>query len=110
MDNLMMKFQGFNPSDFTRSYLENKMTILQDEAPIGANVQATFTRHDHTFKAIVTILSPAGKFFAIANGKKLKDVTHKINQQLQKQLNKWKSRSHKKESLKNINTDFYGIA
>lgn len=110
MENVMMKFQGFHPSEFTRSYLQDKMTILQDEAPKGAHMEATFTRRDHAFKAVVSIFSPAGKFFAVASGTKLKDVTHKINQQLQKQINKWKTRAHRKESIKDINEEFFGIA
>lgn len=110
MENVMMKFQGFHPSDFTRSYLEEKMTILQDEAPKGAHMEAIFTRRDHAFKAVVSIFSPAGKFFAVASGPKLKDVTHKINHQLQKQLDKWKAKAHRKESLKDIHEEYFGIA
>ena len=110
MDNLMMKYQGFHPSDFAISYLEDKMTILQDEAPIGANIQATFTRNDHIFKGVVTILSPAGKFFAVASGKKLRDVTHKIQSQMQKQIKKWKEKAHRKQNTRDMNEEFFGIA
>lgn len=110
MENMMLKFQGFHPSDFTRSYLEDKMTILQHEAPYGARMEASFTRHNQDFKGIVTILSPAGKFFAIASGTKLKDVTHKINEQLKKQFGKWKAKVHKKESIRDMNDEFFGIA
>lgn len=110
MENMMLKFQGFHPSDFTRSYLEDKMTILQHEAPYGAHMEATFTRNNKTFKAIVTILSPAGKFFAVASGTKLKEVTHKINHQLQKQMDKWKEKIHRKERIRDLNDEFFGIA
>lgn len=108
-----MKFQGFHPSDFTLNYLEEKMTTLQEEAPHGARMEARFSRRDRAFKAVVTIFSPAGKFFAVASGKKLREVTQKINHQLHKQLDKWKKRAHRKERLRNvqdINEDFFGIA
>lgn len=110
MENLMMKYHGFHPSEFTTHYLEEKMAVLQDEAPIGANIQATFSRQNRIFKGVVTILTPAGKFFAVASGKKLKDVTHKIQSQMQRQIKKWKDKVHKKQSIKEINEDFFGIA
>lgn len=106
MENMMIKFQGFHPSDFTLSYLDDKMAHLQEEAPHGAHIEATFTRKDSSFKGIVTIFSPAGKFFAVASGSKLKDVTHKLNEQIRKQLAKWKSKTHKKESLKDFGEAF----
>lgn len=106
MDNLMMKFQGFHPSDFTVSYLQDKMTILQNEAPNGSRLQASFSRRDHFFKGVVTINSSAGKFFAMASGIKVKEVTHKLNEQIRKQFERWKSRRHHRESIKNLNFDF----
>lgn len=106
----MIKFQGFHPSDFTRSYLDDKMTHLQYEAPKGAHIEAMFTRKDKSFKAIVTIFSPAGKFFAVASGTKIKDVTHKINEQIRKQLARWKAKTHKTESLRDFTDDMLGIA
>lgn len=110
MDSLMLKYHGFHPSEFTTNYLEEKMIILQDEAPVGATIQATFSRNDHVFKAVVTVFSPAGKFFATASGKKLKDVTHKIQSQMQKQIKKWKERAHKHQSTRDINEEYFGIA
>lgn len=106
MENMMIKFQGFHPSDFTRSYLDDKMALLQDEAPRGAHMEASFTRRDSAFKGVVTIFSPAGKFFAVASGTKLKEVTHKLNEQIRKQLAKWKSKAHRKESLKDFDEIF----
>lgn len=91
MDDLFLKFQGFHPSDFTRTYLCEKMSAIREEAPYGANLKATFTRQGHAFKGMVTVYSSAGKFFAAADGTKLKDVTHRLINQLRRQLDKWKS-------------------
>ncbi len=106
MENLMLKFQGFHPSDFTRTYLNDRMMHLQDEAPFGSTVHASFSRQNKFFKGIITINSNAGKFFAIASGTKLKDVTHKLNEQIRKQLERWKSRRHNKESIKDVDFDY----
>lgn len=110
MDNMMIKFQGFHPSDFTRSYLDDKITTLQYEAPKGAHIEATFTRRDKSFKGIVTIFSPGGKFFAVASGTKLKEVTHKLNEQIRKKLDRWKSKTHGHASLKDFTEDSFSLA
>lgn len=110
MENLMLKFQGFHPSEFTRSYLNDKMMHLQDEAPVGSQVHASFSRQNKFFKGIVTINSNAGKFFAMASGTKLKDVTHKLNEQMRKQLERWKSRRHNRESIKDFDYEVHSLA
>lgn len=86
-----VKFQGFHPSEYTRSYLDEMMSELYEEAPYGATLQATFTRHNEEFKGLVRIHSSAGKFFAVASGPRIKDVTHHLVEQIRRQLNKWKS-------------------
>lgn len=98
MDDCLLQFQGFHPSDFTRSYLQEKMSALQDEAPYGASLRAVFTRKDHVFKGTIAVHSSAGKFFAVASGTKLKDVTHRLAGQIRKQLNRWKSHRFERES------------
>lgn len=91
MDDKHLQFQGFHPSEFTRSLLQEKIAALQEEAPYGATIRAVFSRKNKAFKGIVTIYSSAGKFFAIASDSKLKRVTHRLNNQLRRQLEKWKS-------------------
>lgn len=102
MDDLILKFQGFHPSDFTRSYLHDKMNSLQDEAPYGSYLQATFSRRDHLFKGIVMIHSSAGKFSAVASGTKLKEVTHRLTEQIRRQLDRWKSQRFTHESIRDF--------
>lgn len=96
MEDNQLKFQGFHPSDFTRSYLGEKMSAIQDWAPYGSTLKATFTRRDRLFKGVVSVSSSAGRFFAIASGHKLKEVTHKLTQQIQKQLSRWKEQRFEK--------------
>jgi len=100
MDNISVQYQGFHPSDFTRSYLSDKFSAVCDEAPYGSTLKATFTRKDHAFKGVVTIYSYAGKSFAVASGNKLKEVTHKLTEQLNRQLDRWRSKRFQHESIK----------
>lgn len=102
MDDRFLKFQGFHPSDFTRSYLNDKMSAIHEETPYGSTLHATFRRKGHLFKGVVTIYSSAGKFFAVASGNKLKEVTNRLIEQLRKQLDRWKSQRFQHESLKDV--------
>lgn len=97
-----LKIQGFHPSEFTRTYLNEKMASLRCEAPFGSHLRATFTRHDRIIKGVVTISSSAGQFFAVASGTQLKDVTQKMLERIRKQLERWKSQRLKHESIKNL--------
>ncbi|WP_413290144.1 hypothetical protein [Bdellovibrio sp. HCB337] len=102
-DEVSVQFQGFHPSEFTRSHVDLVMSELQDEAPSNATLKGVFSRKDHTFKAVVSIHSFAGKFFASASGTKLKDVTDQILQQLRRKLGQWKSDRYKKHEVKEQN-------
>ncbi len=102
---MTMSYQGFQPSDFTRSYLEQTMAELYNESPNGSFFQAAFSRQNHIFKARIRINSANGHFFAVASGKKLKDVTHKVAFQIRKQLGKWKSLRFNKRLAKQSFTE-----
>ncbi|MBS1970940.1 MAG: hypothetical protein JSU04_11570 [Bdellovibrionales bacterium] len=91
-DEVSIQYQGFHPSEFTRSHVSLVMSELQDEAPYGATLKGIFMRREDQFKATVTIYSSAGKFFATATGRKLKNVTDQILRQIRRQLEQWKSR------------------
>lgn len=101
-ENRFLKFQGFQPSDFTHSYLSDRMDAIHDESPYGSTLKAIFTRKDKLFKGMVTIYSSAGKFFAVASGHRLHDVTHKLTERIRRQLDRWKSRRFDRESLRHF--------
>lgn len=92
MDELLIRFNGFQPSEFTRAYLDEKISAIYDEAPYGASLRADFSRLNREFKGLVTIQSPVGRFFAVARGTRLRDVTHRLTGQIRRQLDRWKSR------------------
>lgn len=89
---MTLQYYGFHPSDYTREYLEKMMEEIYNESPHGSYFQAAFSRQNHTFRARVRIDSGSGgHFFAVASGRKLKDVTHRVVTQIRKQLGKWKA-------------------
>lgn len=92
MNNYSVQFQGFSPSQFTRNYLDLKLSQLQDRAPHGSRLSATFIRESGGIKATLRIMSHAGDFFAVARGFNLKDANRRLAGQIQKQINRWKSR------------------
>lgn len=101
MDNRILKFQGFHPSEFTQNYLEEKIDLLLEEAPYGATLKMDMSRKDDQFKGMITIYSSSGRFFAISSGRKLKEVTNKLIEQIRKKLDRWKRRRFQHISLKN---------
>jgi hypothetical protein len=94
MDEIHVQYQGFTPSEFTRAFLETKLSELQDRAPYGSTVRATFVRVNERLKAHLRILSSAGEFSAIAQGRRLRDVSRKLLSQIHKQIQRWKTRRH----------------
>ena len=102
-DEVQIKYQGFHPSDFTKTFLQSLLSELYEESPSGSTMTADFSRKDNVFKAIISIRSSAGKFFAVASGRKLREVTDKIIDQIRKQLDKWKSTRFEHRSLRKLN-------
>lgn len=90
-DRLALQFHGFHPSDFTIDYVNSLLEELQEEAPYGATTKAHFARQGHDFRGVIEIHSRAGTFFARAEGTRLKDVGHRLLEQIRRQFDKWKS-------------------
>ena len=87
----MVQFKGFHPSDYTKNYLEHILSHIQEESPYGSALRATFSRENNVIRGMVRVTSSAGRFFAIAEGSRLHEVGQKLNQQMRRQLEKWKS-------------------
>lgn len=102
MDDFLLTYQGFHPSEFTRQYLEDRLGELHDECPYGSTLRVTFTRHEGEFKGMVRIHSSAGNFFAIATDAKLRETTKKLVEQVRRQLGKWKSHRFEHKSIRNL--------
>lgn len=106
LSEMTMQYQGFHPSEYTKDYLEEAMDELYAESPHGSFFQAVFSRQNHVFKARIRIDSANGHFFAVASGRRLKDVTHRVAQQIKKQLGKWKTTRFQGRNGRRIAYDF----
>lgn len=87
----VIQFKGFHPSDYTVSYLQSVIAHMQEESPYGAALRATFKRQNDRIVGMVKITSAAGRFFAKAQGTRLHEVGHRLNQQMRRHLDKWKT-------------------
>jgi hypothetical protein len=94
MNDVQVQYQGFHPSEFARVYLENMLMQIHERSPYGSLLRATFIREGERLKAQVRITSAAGEFFAVARGRRLREVGRKAFGQIGKQLERWKSVRH----------------
>lgn len=102
---IRVRYHGFHPSDYTKSFLDSILQEIYDESPDGSNLRASFSRHKEVLKGIVQVNSPAGPFFASATGKGLHEVAQRLLQQMRRRLDKWKSKRFQHQSLKSFSTD-----
>ena len=110
MNNIMIQYQGFQPCEWTRSYLDSKLHQLYTRAPEGSQLRAVITRKRKIFTASVRILSAAGHFFASAQGPNPRDVQRKLNEQLRKQLKRWKTIHVRHRRLRDLKIEDWAAA
>lgn len=102
MNDILIQFQGFHPSEFTRAFWEAQLSALSEMAPHGATIRAGLMRKGKTFSANIRILSSAGHFYASAGGSHMRDVSHKVESRLRKQLRRWKDARSQRRSLRDL--------
>lgn len=96
-----IQYSGFHPSEWTESYVESAIARMQELAPYGAVIRASFRRKDADFTGMIQINSSVGSFFAKSQSKKIREVCSHLNDQILHQLGKWKqSRLHGRESIR----------
>jgi hypothetical protein len=105
MDDILIQYQGFHPSDFTRSYLDSKLSEIYSQAPYGASIRAVFTRKNKVLSAHLRIMSAAGQFFISAQGQHLNDVGQKLAKRVRKQLKRWQTMRLKRQRLRDLKAD-----
>lgn len=101
-DTISINYTGFHPSEWTQTYLEEKLQHLQEIAPYGAVMFAHFARKGKIFRAHIHVNSSAGKFFAKSSGSKLKEVSHHLIDQIFHQIGKWKDNRFDRESIRHM--------
>jgi hypothetical protein len=102
MEDIHIKCQGFHPSEFTNWFLNTELKAVYNEAPGDSTLRAMFTRKSRDFKGVVRIQSSAGTFIGVASGRRLKDVTRKVTEQLRRQIDKWRKLRFNHQSIKHL--------
>lgn len=90
-ERIFVQYRGFHPSEFTQDHIDALMKELQEEAPQGATLKGVFSRKDFYFRGVISIQSSSGRFFTVASGRKLREVTGELSQKMRRQLHRWKS-------------------
>jgi hypothetical protein len=88
MNEIRIQFQGFHPSSFTQSMVDDMVHELSRQLPIGAMLKAVFKRENKMLTAQVRVLSAAGSLFATARGPHLHDVNRRLLERARRQLNR----------------------
>jgi len=55
MDEFVLKFRGFQPSDFSREFFAQKLRELSDDCPYGARLQAIVSKREAMFRAVTSL-------------------------------------------------------
>ncbi len=100
-DDIIIRYHGFSPSEFSKPFIENLMQEILYESPYDSQLYATFTKVDDHYKVILSISSSAGPFFAVAYADYLHEAARKLNSQIHRRLMKWKSKRFRLETIKN---------
>lgn len=86
-----LQFEGFRPSDLTFSFLKRKVSAIYEEAPYDSYLSAVFKRKNRTFEGQIVINAKAGRFIAVASGQNIKELSYRLIEQIQNQIDKWKA-------------------
>lgn len=101
-NNVIVQYHDFNPSDYTKTYIQSVVSEIHSELPEGSTVKASFTKHDDLYKGMLNVGFHGGPFFAVATSDNFNDVLVKLVDQMRRRLEKWKSKKREKKSIKNI--------
>jgi len=94
MNDYSIQYLNFHPSNFTKDYLNAKLSHVVNRAPEGSTLKAVFTVEKGGITATLRIMSSAGEFFAVSKGRFLKDVNRRLMIQIRRQLQRWNQRKH----------------
>jgi hypothetical protein len=90
LDDIDIRYLGFHPSDWTKSYLASSLAALRDQLPFGSRLKVMVKRQGHLLVANVDVLSRAGRWFIPAKASKLSQLCHTVESRVHRQIEKWR--------------------
>lgn len=93
MDDLIIQYKGFSPTQFTQNHVRTLMQKIHDESPASATMRVSLAKmQEHAFKGFIRISSHAGHFFVQATSSGVMDLTDQLLERARRQLERWKHR------------------
>ena len=102
MEDIVIQYNGFSPTEFSKHYIDALMRQVRDEAPATATMRVVISRAGDGYRGFIRISSTAKPFFAIASGPKLTAVTDQLLERIRKQLSRWKETRFTRETFRQI--------
>lgn len=106
-ENIILTYQGFTPSEYTKEYIYSIMQEINQESPESTHLKVSFIKKNKEVKGMIHVYSAAGSFFSTAIGSHSKLVAEKMLNQVRRKISKWKTKNHEKVSLKNLEPNPY---
>lgn len=89
--NKTIQFCGFSPSKQTQTFLNELLDQILYSAPHNSALNAVLSKKENNYKITVQINSSVKRFFAMASHSRLKCAIDTIEEQLKRQIEKWKA-------------------
>ena len=89
-ENIVIKFQSFEPTDEVRATVTNFLADLFQEAPADCGMWAQVTNEGEQYKLMVHINSSEGTHYANSKGNDIKRVRDEVGEKIREQLEEWK--------------------
>lgn len=99
---IVVSYRNLHPSVETQEYINSIVTEIYNELPTSATIKATFSAKDDVVKGMVHINSRGGPYFAVAISNSVNEIGTKLLEQLRRHIDKVKTKTYRKVSLKRI--------
>lgn len=100
--NVVVSYHNLHPSEETKQFIESVIQEIHHELPVGSTIKAKFSAKDHAVKALLNVRSYGGPFFAVGTSTSVRDVAMQLLEQMRRRIDKFKSKTYRRKSLKNI--------
>lgn len=99
---IVVSYRNLHPSTETQEYINSIVNEIYNELPGSSTIKATFSAKDDVVKGMVHINSRGGPYFAVAVSTSVNEIGTKLLEQLRRRIDKVKTRTYRKVSLKRI--------
>lgn len=100
--NVVVAYHNIHPSEETKEFIDSVIQEIHHELPAGSIIKAKFSAKDHAVKALLNVRSYGGPFFAVGTSTSAREVAMQLLEQMRRHIDKFKSKTHRRKSLKNI--------